>query len=378
MSRASHFKIGLFVITGMALVIAGLVLLGAGVFEEEHFHFESYFDTSVEGLAVGSPVKFRGVEIGFVEFIDFASNWYEPEGKGGRTTLVLVRAALKRKQIPADIREYLEGTTEEGQLVLYEALRERGMRCRLTSSGLAGVPFLSLDYYDPQEYPTEMPPWEVEVPFLPAIPDIADLLVDTLDTFRQTLKETPIVEIGKRFEELLAVLTRKAEEVEMREIATRVVELLDEVRNTNQRLGEFVGNPALQQLPDDVATLIDRIDGTVEEVRVPVRNLLTDLSDSAVEVRATIQGVNRSVTHIEALLDSDAVKEGIPDTISELRLALMRVRQLVESQEDRIGSIIASLEAVAQNLEILTDDAKQHPARVLFGDPPPAATKGQD
>jgi paraquat-inducible protein B len=47
-------------------VIVGVITLGSGTFIRKTQRFVLFFDGSVNGLTVGSPVKIRGVEIGSV------------------------------------------------------------------------------------------------------------------------------------------------------------------------------------------------------------------------------------------------------------------------------------------------------------------------
>ena len=58
--------IGAFVVGGILLIIAAVVLLGAGSFTGAKPEAIAYFDDSVSGLDIGAPVKFRGVTIGNV------------------------------------------------------------------------------------------------------------------------------------------------------------------------------------------------------------------------------------------------------------------------------------------------------------------------
>ena len=62
----NHWKLGLFVVVGLALAVATVTLLGAFSTYREVGLYVSYFDESVQGLEVGSPIKFRGVTIGTV------------------------------------------------------------------------------------------------------------------------------------------------------------------------------------------------------------------------------------------------------------------------------------------------------------------------
>ena len=69
---SNHWKLGLFVVVGVGLFLALLVALGASSLKKESVEYATYFDESVQGLDVGSPVKFRGVTIGNVSEIDVA------------------------------------------------------------------------------------------------------------------------------------------------------------------------------------------------------------------------------------------------------------------------------------------------------------------
>ncbi len=71
-SPSNHWKLGLFVVCGVALGLTSVVVLGARGLHENTVSYQSYFDESVQGLDVGSPVKFRGVTIGTVSKIDIA------------------------------------------------------------------------------------------------------------------------------------------------------------------------------------------------------------------------------------------------------------------------------------------------------------------
>jgi paraquat-inducible protein B len=67
--HASPTIIGAFVVTALALVIIAIMMLGGGRFSRHTVRAITYFDGSVNGLRVGAPVKFRGIEIGTVKDI---------------------------------------------------------------------------------------------------------------------------------------------------------------------------------------------------------------------------------------------------------------------------------------------------------------------
>jgi phospholipid/cholesterol/gamma-HCH transport system substrate-binding protein len=71
-ASTNHWKLGLFVVVGFALTLCTIAVLGARSMRKEVVRYVSYFDESVQGLEVGSPIKFRGVTIGTVGKIEIA------------------------------------------------------------------------------------------------------------------------------------------------------------------------------------------------------------------------------------------------------------------------------------------------------------------
>ena len=69
--QANFFKIGLFVIGAAVALVFLLVLLGAGRLFQSKIVMETYFNESVQGLELGSKVKYRGVIVGEVKSIGF-------------------------------------------------------------------------------------------------------------------------------------------------------------------------------------------------------------------------------------------------------------------------------------------------------------------
>ena len=75
MSKQANTKlIGGFVIGAVVLLIAGILLFGSGKLFSHQKKFVLFFEDSVKGLNIGSPVDFRGVNIGTVTDIKIVLN----------------------------------------------------------------------------------------------------------------------------------------------------------------------------------------------------------------------------------------------------------------------------------------------------------------
>ena len=66
--RINPAMVGAFVLGGLGLILAAVVLLEGGLFRKTH-EFVIFFGGGVNGLRIGAPVKFKGVEIGEVKRI---------------------------------------------------------------------------------------------------------------------------------------------------------------------------------------------------------------------------------------------------------------------------------------------------------------------
>src|SRR5215471_20176443 len=136
--KVSTTVIGAFVLGAVALVIGALIMFGSGLYFRKTYEFVLYFDSSVNGLRVGAPVKFRGVEIGVVKNI-----------------LLQLEKDMKVQRIPVIIQIDLEKLRSRGgtETLLNDpqALKEaidNGLRGQLQlESFVTGLLFIGLDMF---------------------------------------------------------------------------------------------------------------------------------------------------------------------------------------------------------------------------------------
>jgi paraquat-inducible protein B len=170
----NHYKLGLFVLFGMGLALSMMLILGATSFSDESVRYVSYFDESVQGLEVGSPVKFRGVAVGKVSAIDIA-----PDQRHVQVTSELTVPVLQRLNL-----------TGGGESAL---LAHRDLRAQLAQMGLTGVKFVLIDYFDPAEYPESPLPFPVPANHIPAAPStmkgLESSVMKTADRFPEIAED---------------------------------------------------------------------------------------------------------------------------------------------------------------------------------------------
>jgi phospholipid/cholesterol/gamma-HCH transport system substrate-binding protein len=175
-TAANHWKLGLFVVVGIVAMAGTVFWLGAHRFQRDSFQAVSYFDESVQGLDVGSPVKFRGVTIGTVADITIAPDH-------------------RHVQVTSDV--YLDALTRLG---LRSPKREDGdefiaanMRVQLVSAGITGVRFLQTDFFDVKRYPPPHLPFQPPLNYVPSVPSTLKSLAEAAEDI---LNRFPAVEDG--------------------------------------------------------------------------------------------------------------------------------------------------------------------------------------
>ena len=132
--KANPVVIGAFVVGAIALAVMGIIVFGSGRLFADTTSFVSYFTGSVDGLSVGSPVKFKGVEIGEVTSIQLDL---------GEEARIPVWIEIDNKKIVA----YGAGRWTSDPTHL-RAEVERGLRAQLnTQSIVTGLLFVQLDYH---------------------------------------------------------------------------------------------------------------------------------------------------------------------------------------------------------------------------------------
>ena len=310
-SEKRYFKIGLFVIGAVAVLTVGIAALGAGSLFAKKYRVETYMDETVEGLDVGSPVKYRGVKVGEVEATDFVAATYN--NKDGRIRLILTFHRPPGRMV-------VQGSTAER----VQSLADLGMRVHLASSGLMGDVYLEVELMDPKENPPPAISWTPQFPYLPSAPSTGTQVTNQVVSILHNLQ-------GMRFDQ----------------ISDKVITLLDSLDRLVKKL-----DPALADV-HDVATeagglLKDTRRVVNEDLGPELKNLLTSTSD-----------------RLPATFDK------IDGTLDRLSATLRRVDRTLAEEGGSMNDALDNMRAATGDLRDLMGQVKRNPAQALFGEPPP-------
>jgi phospholipid/cholesterol/gamma-HCH transport system substrate-binding protein len=347
MEKFSYFKIGIFVISAIVIGIIGVVVLGAGAIFQKKSIVETYIDESVQGLDVGSPVKFRGVPVGRVDQITLTSVEYHT-----RLQYVLVRISISSNmfQFPID---------DPASPVLKNELN-RGFRIRMAPQGLTGVAYLEADYLDPERNPALKIDWQPYYPYIPSTVSRITQLSEGVERILRNIGDIDISQLTQSMEKSLAAMTKLAESANLEKIGGQANALLSEVRETNRQINALVSNPDLKSALADASVTAGRARQLIERAEKPVNQLLADMPQAA-------ESLHRLVKRL------DSVAGDLPQTSVELRQTIQRMNRLIANQQRDIEQTMGNLRAISENMKEITDNSKKYPSQVLFGAPPPPA-----
>jgi paraquat-inducible protein B len=289
-TATNHWKLGLFILLGLGASLAVLFWLAAQRFHRDAFPAIAYFDESVQGLDVGSPVKFRGVTVGTVANITIA-----PDHRHVQATADIYVDAVRSLGISDGAPD-----PNSGQPFMPENLR-----VQLVAAGITGVRFLEVDFFDPDRYPAPPLPFKPPWNYLPAAPSTLRSLEQAALEFANRLPS-----LGDQASAAL---------IESRDTLGSVRQLSDGLQGDDGKL-----NRLMVRLESAAAT----IETAVREAQPA--HTASALRDASASVSGAANGINTGV---------DNVGDDVRSNLIALRETLESIRALVESL-DRDPSLL--------------------------------------
>jgi phospholipid/cholesterol/gamma-HCH transport system substrate-binding protein len=345
MENISYFKIGLFVISAIVIGVIGVVVLGGAKFFQKKNIIETYIDESVQGLDIGSPVKFRGVPVGNVEEITLTGVEY-----GTRRGYVVVRAGISRNVFQFSLADPANPA--------FIAEVQRGLRVRLAPQGLTGQAYLEADYLNPKLNPPLEIDWRPKYPYVPSAQSRITQLSDAVERILRNVEQLDIQRLIGSVESSLKTIDKLASGANLDKISTQAVALLTEVRQTNLQLKQVVGGSDLKNAVKDAAVAAGTARQILERADKPLSQLIADLPKAS-------ESINRVAQRL------DAVTANLPETNAQFRQTLQQLNRLISGQQRDIEKTVENLRSMSESLKEAVDNSKKYPSQLLFGAPPP-------
>ena len=322
MRKSSYVKIGAFVCAAVLLAVVAVVLMGSGPMHKRELLFETFVEETVQGVSEGSALKYRGIPVGSVKSISFATYDYTDEDVRPDASAEDVDRASRYARIVLAVNTTDMPDPEAFQRFVEEETA-KGLRAHMKSQGITGLVYVDLDYEDPDR-PTLPVPWKPKHPYIPMAPSLSKTLTDAVQGVAQEIRG---------FADVRANVTN---------LAVRIAALVD---NANAVLG---GVPALVAAASNAVASADAFLRAAKDDAAPLPGLLSETSNLVVSASAFLDSVKGDVAGVAAsstnfLAGADATVAGLrtplESTLDDLSRASRNLADILDAIRDDPGRL---------------------------------------
>jgi paraquat-inducible protein B len=318
--KVNKTAIGAFVLGAVVLLVATVLVLGAGKFFTTEHVYITYFEGSVKGLNVGSPVTFRGVKVGEVKDIS-----------------ILVDPATRTLYIPVIFTldpSKFKGTSATFQReakTIEKAVAEVGLRAQLaTQSFVTGQLMLSLDFFP--DKPAHFVHLQKKYPEIPSIPT-------TLEELEKTLENLPLKEmvdnLNKTLDSVSELVNTLQTNKTMESLAAAIKDTQALVQNLNSRVGTIATS---------LAQVAHSANSTLAQTKKTMENFNKGMGDVLMEVQTTLDATQLVLKQSEQTLaaygEDSRLNDNLNRSMRELTAAMRSIRQLSDYLEQHPESLL--------------------------------------
>lgn len=306
--QANRMMIGGFVVFAVTLMVASLVVFGSGKFFQKTNKYIVYFNEPVNGLNVGAPVLFQGVQVGSVTSITLQADLATMKTQ----IPVLIEINPDRWKVRGGKRDYREVATK---------LIEKGLRAQLImQSFITGQLMIQLDFLP-----------DSGLCYAPAQID---------KNYKDYVVIPTCLSTSQKLADALAKLDLRKLEVHLESAMDGIAKLVND-----PELAASIR--ALKDTLHDARKLVTRLDRQVDPLSKNLNKTLTDFGKLAVKVDDKVGGM--------------AV--GLDNTMSKARGFLSEDSPLMVDLQNTLQEISAMSRSIRQ----LTNYLDQHPEALIRG-----------
>jgi phospholipid/cholesterol/gamma-HCH transport system substrate-binding protein len=284
-AKTNNIRIGIFVLVGVVIFIAGLLAFGAKSYFVKKEKFETAMEGEVYGLSVGSKVELRGVPIGKVSDIDFGFNIY-PKSK---TDVIVVEFEVDG--------EIFNTIRTAGQRTAYrEEQITKGLRAMIKGQGVTGTSLLALEYLDPARNPPPAIDYKPRYAYIPSAAGQFTRILESIESSLRHLQDINVASIGHSISNVLEStrqLMDKVNKVDLGQIATNANGLLVELKSSVGELDTTIKGMKLDALSQNADGLITGLKETNLKLQTVLDKVgAVPMQDTVGDIRSAIQTLN--------------------------------------------------------------------------------------
>ena len=330
-TKVSPAIVGMFVIGAFALGIVALLSFGGVNFFSKPQRFVVYFDESIHGLDLGSPVKLRGVRVGRV--VDLNIHYDDITNRS-----VIAVVCEFSKNMVTDTKGVLIDVADRTEL---QTLVDRGLRAQLGVLGLAtGLLFVELDFFNPKDYPAEARATDLKYVDVPAVPSAISAFQSSASEILANLKKVDFAGLSRELAGLLADARKRLDGVDLRGVT-------EQWKKTGAQVEALATTPEIKQ------TFVN-LNATLGDLRAVLAKLDTQVESNGTALQATLAEAK--------------------DTLASFDAAAGSIRKFVAAQSglgEETARALNELAGAAEAVQRLADFLERNPQALILGKKPP-------
>ena len=304
----------MFVLGALILGLVGLLSFGGVNFFSKPQRFVVYFDESIHGLDLGSPVKLRGVRIGRV--VDLNVRY----GGDKHKSVVAVTCEFSKNMIMDETGRPID-VSSRAQL---QSMIDRGMRARLDIQGLAtGLLFVELDFF-PELSPVKTETVEVKYAVVPWVPSATSEFQNSLLEILSDLKKVKFAEIGAELRSLLADTHKQVSGLNLAELNAKWSQ-------AGQSVSDLAKSAEIRQTITNLNTAIVQLNSTLVKIDGKVDPAAAKLSETLVQAQATLKNFSSAALTAQNFISA---QNGFGDEAARALQQLSEAAQAVQHLAD--------------------------------------------
>ncbi len=258
-AKPNYFRIGLFIVIGIAIMVGTLIALGVGQFFKPRIYIETYVDGTVQGVDVGTPVKFRGVQIGKVSDINFTFNEYGAPGQVDRYNYVTILMEIQKEMFPGMFKENLTSLIEKNV--------KQGMRARIEPLGITGSNYIEINYVtDPAQFPALEVDWKPHYYYIPSAPGQLTNILDSMNNIMRQVEQLNLSGMSKSVTDVLDNLNKAITDAQVSKLSSDMQQLMTQIKSA-------IDSANIGPLSDDARKLLASLEKSNADLQKILKNI---------------------------------------------------------------------------------------------------------
>ncbi|OGV52269.1 MAG: hypothetical protein A2017_00725 [Lentisphaerae bacterium GWF2_44_16] len=295
MTQANKYKLGIFITAALALIIASFLLVGLSELFEPKLEIMTVFKDSVEGLKIGSPVKYKGVSLGRVTRIALRNiDEY--------VDVYMVVSSSSMDNVLTEAEEIVKCSSSSLNSYFMN-MKVKGVRCSIQSAGLTGGAFVELDW-------TSAPPAPLQVRvdkdyvYIPSRPSHISAVIENVSKIAEEIAQFNFAEFKDKFILTLDSIDAKLNSPQFNNLLENLDKISTEAETCAKNINKSLPQKKLTQLANEFSGTLNSVKDLAVKAEKRV-DLLEDLKLRAITSLARFDATLEALTELVNDIDEN-------------------------------------------------------------------------